>query len=411
MPDYSLTSWLIEFQIARTQTSFQLRLDDALTFGRSSPKSDYVPDVDLAEYNAEELGVSRRHLTINAEDDNLQVIDLESGNGTSLNGSRLEPNRAYPLKHLDLLRLGQLELVTKIILSPSHSSTTDQQQSVQVHDQTAPGEGQLILIVEDDPAVAKLLALMLKRAGYTTAHSHDVVGAMRLFKQRKPAAVLLDLMLPDMNGLELAKYIRRDTEQNTTPVIIISAAKTQENIDAANKAGANIFLGKPLSMQELRHVVGSVILHNTTGSTLNTKRLVGTAPLRAVPPESRQDSAVLFIAGYDDAPLTIRLKQPVSFGRKANVSDQFHIDLSRYEAMEMGVSRVHALLSSKDGAFFVKDLESVNGTFVNGEPIKANAMIPLSNADEIRLGQLRMYIYFLTDTERAAMEREDVENS
>lgn len=415
MTEQEFSSWIIDFRLPKTQESFQVRLDEKLILGRKDTTAATTdPDVDLSQYNAEAEGVSRHHAQIKIENDQLMLVDLNSGNGTFLNDERLEAERAYPIKHDDKVKLGNLEMVVGVVISPNYGSSVHTQTSLQVQDQSEPGKGQLILVVEDDPAVSKLLALMLGRAGYTSVVSYDVIGAMRLFKQRKPAAVILDLMLPDMNGLELCRFIRRDTEQNDTPVIIISAAKTPDRVEQSMQAGADIFLGKPLSSKELRHVVASLIDRHEKGmSSLKTKHLVGTAPLRAMEPQSRRDAVVLFVSGSNANPITLRLKQPVSLGRQAAnpAKAQYHVDLSRFEAIDLGVSREHAQLLHRDDTFYVRDLGSTNGTFVNGEPARQGDEIKLSNADEVRLGQLRLYIYFLTDAEREMTPEEEIKKT
>lgn len=144
-------------------------------------------------------------------------------------------------------------------------------------------------------------------------------------------------------------------------------------------------------------MVDSLIGQNQTGErALHTKQLVGTAPLRGVAPESRQDSIVLFIAGHEQ-PLTLTLNQPITFGRSASLPPKSHIDLSRYNAVEHGVSRIHMTLRNKDGKFFIEDMDSINGTYINGEPLKPRDPIQLKNSDEVRLGRLRLYAYFLED--------------
>jgi hypothetical protein len=225
------------------------------------------------------------------------------------------------------------------------------------------------------------------------------VGAIRTYNQKRPSAIILDLMLPDMNGLEFCRYVRRDVLQNTVPIIVVSAAKSANNVVEAMQAGADIFLDKPVSAKELRHVVASLIEQHHSGAvSMHTKHLVGTAPLRAIPPESRRDAVVLFVAGYSESPITLTVQQPVSFGRATSTSNfRSHIDLSKYEAVNQGVSRVHMYLHNQDGEFYVEDADTVNGTFVNGDPIQPHALVKVRNADEIRLGQLRMYIYFLED--------------
>jgi DNA-binding response OmpR family regulator/pSer/pThr/pTyr-binding forkhead associated (FHA) protein len=388
--------WVIELHNQQMPETLKVQIENQLTIGRYDKASQAQPDIDLGGYGAEEKGVSRRHLTIRAEEDQLVVIDLNSGNGTFLNGNKLEPNAPHPVKNEDKLQLGLMQLELRVIISPKGSGF--QMPGKQGITPRAPAEGtQPILIVEDEPEVAKVLALVLERNGYGTVTCREVVSAIRLFNQKQPSAVILDLMLPDMPGLEFCRYVRRDVQRNTTPVIVISAAKTPANVTQALDAGADIFLGKPVSAQELNHVVDSLIGQNETGDrALHTKQLVGTAPLKSVPPESRRDSIVMFVAGHEQ-PLTLTLHQPVTFGRTTNMPPKLHVDLSRFNAVEHGVSRVHMTLHSKDGKFFVEDMDSVNGTYINGDPLKPRELTALKNADEVRLGRLRLYTYFLED--------------
>jgi hypothetical protein len=229
-----------------------------------------------------------------------------------------------------------------------------------------------------------------------------VVGAIRSYNQRRPSAVVLDRTLPDMSGLEFCRYVRRDVQQNSTPIVVIGAANSAVDVAEAMDSGADIYLNKPISAKELRHVVSSLISqHESGGAAMYTKHLVGTAPLKAMPPETRRNAAVLFIAGYSDAPLTLTVSGPISFGRAASTGAlKSHVDLSRYDAANTGVSRLHMFLHYKDNQFFIEDADSVNGTYLNGDPVKPRTPLAVKNADEIRLGQLRMYIYFLEDRDR-----------
>jgi pSer/pThr/pTyr-binding forkhead associated (FHA) protein len=78
--------------------------------GRSDEKSDYVPDIDLSELGARDKGVSRRHAVLVRHEDSMHVVDLNSVNGTYLNGRRLPPELPYPVRHSDVVRLGTLQL-------------------------------------------------------------------------------------------------------------------------------------------------------------------------------------------------------------------------------------------------------------------------------------------------------------
>jgi len=401
----TLTSpWLIELTGAQLPKPLKVRLEKPLVLGRYVEGESSPPDVDLAPFGGAKHGVSRHHAEISAEHEQLLVKDLDTPNGTFVNGARLKPKEVHRLAHNDRLQLGRMKLDVQIVISPTYGSGVHKQPSLQIHDQTHPGAGQLVLILEDDTDVAKMLALVMERAGYVAKISSDVVGAIRLFNQKRPAVILLDLMLPDMSGLEFCRYVRRDVVKNTTPIIVVSAAKSAEKINEAMQAGADIFLDKPVSVQELRHVVSSLIAQQESGSSaIYTKQLVGTAPLKAVPAESRKDAAVLFVAGYAEAPITLTVTQPISFGRAmgtGNVPAKNHIDLTRYDAINYGVSRVHMYLHNKEGKFFVEDADSINGTYINGDSIKPHELVAVKNSTEIRLGQLRMYIYFLEDEEK-----------
>jgi hypothetical protein len=80
------------------------------TLGRSIKDQAVVPDIDLANYDAYEYGVSRLHAEMRIESDGVFVIDLESANGTLINGKRLNSLKPTPLLHGDVLQLGRMQL-------------------------------------------------------------------------------------------------------------------------------------------------------------------------------------------------------------------------------------------------------------------------------------------------------------
>lgn len=82
--------------------------DPEITFGRGDPVSGHKPAVDLTPFAAYRMGVSRRHASIRAEEKRLYLRDLESSNGTFLNGQRLVPHQPYILHNGDEIRLGRM---------------------------------------------------------------------------------------------------------------------------------------------------------------------------------------------------------------------------------------------------------------------------------------------------------------
>lgn len=392
--------WVVQFRGSQFPKSLTFRVEDRVSIGRNVAGESSRVQVDLSPYDAEQLGVSRHHIQLVTEADRLMVIDQNSGNGTFLNGNRLKAGESYRLAHGDTLLLGRMRAEVGILLAPDQGGDVHKQPSLQLHDQVKPGRGQLILIVQPHAELAEALAQVMQAAGYQTKLAHEVVGAIRTFNQRRPGAVIVDRSLPDMSGLEFCRYVRRDVMQNTMPVIITGEARPENNEAAdAMQAGADMFLSKPISARDLRLSISSLIQQHEAGNVgMYTKHLVGTAPLKAMTAESRKNAAVMFVAGYPDAPIPLVVNQPVSFGRAPSTGSlKTHVDLNRYEAANTGVSRLHMFLHFKQGRFFVEDADSINGTFLNGESLRARALTEVRNGDEIRLGQLRMYIYFISE--------------
>lgn len=85
-----------------------------LVLGRSEAEGEFAPDLDLARFDGQNLGVSRRHAALVQYRDHLHLVDLDSANGTFLGGQRLPPNVPARLRDGDQLRLGSLNLVISI---------------------------------------------------------------------------------------------------------------------------------------------------------------------------------------------------------------------------------------------------------------------------------------------------------
>jgi CheY-like chemotaxis protein/pSer/pThr/pTyr-binding forkhead associated (FHA) protein len=399
MPNETNTPWVVELLTPQMHVPIKFEVTDEVIVGRSSAGQQELPDIDLSPYGADNSGVSRRHVALVNEDDRLCIVDLGSNNGTHLDGQRLTPRQAYPLPQEAQLHLGHLPVELKIVTTSSDESSVLLHPEVKMDNQPTVqrGNGELILIVEDDLEVARILARLVEQAGYRPQVTHEVVGAIRAYNRHRPHLILLDLLLPDMNGLEFCRYVRRDVIQNSIPVIVVSG-DTSATRDAIT-AGADTFLRKPFSGHELQQAMALLIQKHQRGElTDQTRQLVGTAPLATVPKASRPYSVVLYLAGFSDEPITVSIEDSISFGRTPSTASlKTHIDLSRFDASQVGVSRLHMFLHRKGRDFFMEDANSTNGTYQNGFSIPPGEMVPVKNGDEIRLGMLRMYIYFLDE--------------
>jgi CheY-like chemotaxis protein len=102
-----------------------------------------------------------------------------------------------------------------------------------------------ILIVEDDNALATVLEMSLDRQGFSTLTANSGARALELCRTERPAAVLLDLQLPDADGLDICRELTDDPAIGSIPVIIISGIEDPDVLRKARAAGCQYYLRKP----------------------------------------------------------------------------------------------------------------------------------------------------------------------
>ncbi len=113
-----------------------------------------------------------------------------------------------------------------------------------------------ILVVDDDPRTAELLAMMFELEGYSTAAANDVTMAIESIQRDKPDALVVDIMMPGASGLALCRYVRNNPDLADLPIVIVSAKSQPEDTQAGLEAGADAYLTKPVSQAELLNAVG-----------------------------------------------------------------------------------------------------------------------------------------------------------
>ena len=114
-----------------------------------------------------------------------------------------------------------------------------------------------ILIVDDEPMTVEMLATFLRIIGHETMEALDARQAWDQLAIQTPDAVLLDIMLPDQNGLEVCREIRTKSELQELPVIIVSAM-APPLIAESKAAGATEYLAKPIQLSNLKGVLAKV---------------------------------------------------------------------------------------------------------------------------------------------------------
>jgi DNA-binding response OmpR family regulator len=117
----------------------------------------------------------------------------------------------------------------------------------------------IILICDDDPLLVDLLEYRLAARGYVVLVAEDGGKALRRLQEMKPDAVLLDAMMPVIDGYEVLRKIRENPETAGIPVIMLTARKQEQDIVMALELGANDYLVKPFIPEELVARLGRLL--------------------------------------------------------------------------------------------------------------------------------------------------------
>lgn len=118
----------------------------------------------------------------------------------------------------------------------------------------------IILIIEDDEILLRALYLVFHEANYTIATAADGDTGLKMAGRLKPDIVLLDLLLPKMNGFDFLKYFKADATLKNIPVVVLSNLGDQENIDKAKDLGAiDYFVKSGTNLDELKDKLAEIL--------------------------------------------------------------------------------------------------------------------------------------------------------
>ena len=117
----------------------------------------------------------------------------------------------------------------------------------------------VILIVEDEPANRKLVRDLLQMSGYITIEATDGEQGVALARARKPDLILMDVMMPKMDGYTACDAIKRDEVTRGIPVVMLTGMGFELNKKLAQKLDADGYLAKPFTRQELMDVINQFL--------------------------------------------------------------------------------------------------------------------------------------------------------
>lgn len=118
---------------------------------------------------------------------------------------------------------------------------------------------QRILIVDDDPDIARLVGAYLKQSGFLVSTALDVSAAWTLLRQERPHLLILDVMLPDGDGFELTRRIRAEPSLTRLPIIMLTARVEDTDVIVGLELGADDYIAKPFNPREVVTRVRTVL--------------------------------------------------------------------------------------------------------------------------------------------------------
>jgi len=117
----------------------------------------------------------------------------------------------------------------------------------------------LIMLVDDEPNLRELLRQMLELGGFEVVEAEDGLEALEKLEMIVPDVMILDVMMPNLDGVSLCKQLRADSAYAKLPIIMVSGKTQHKAVREGLAAGANQYLCKPITVQELLQSVRSLL--------------------------------------------------------------------------------------------------------------------------------------------------------
>jgi DNA-binding response OmpR family regulator len=121
-----------------------------------------------------------------------------------------------------------------------------------------------VLVADDDEDILQLVSFRLQRAGYTVVTAADGQQALAAAREHRPDLAVLDVMMPGLNGYEVTRQLRADPATQAIPVILLTARVQEADVSRGFEAGADDYLRKPFSPQELRSRVQAILTRRSS---------------------------------------------------------------------------------------------------------------------------------------------------
>ena len=136
-----------------------------------------------------------------------------------------------------------------------------------------------ILIIDDEPDVTELLKYKLEQNGYVCQVVNNPLSFISVAREFNPNLIILDIMMPELNGLQLCKMVRSDPNMNTIPIIFLTARGEVEDRIKGLESGGDDYMAKPFNAKELLLRVGNILSRKGSNESVNNKKRIQIAGL------------------------------------------------------------------------------------------------------------------------------------
>lgn len=213
-----------------------------------------------------------------------------------------------------------------------------------------------ILVIEDETNIIDIIQLYLEQAGYTVLRASDGIAGLELHAREHPDLVVLDLMLPILDGMEVCRRIRNWA---TTPILMLTARQGEEERIGGLEAGADDYLVKPFSPRELVSRVKAILRRSATTTTTNA----GSSSQEAQANREEQGSPVTQASEeirYDALIITIPSRRVMANGQQLTLTvKEFDLLVALASAPDRVFTR-EALLNQVWGYSYLGDGRTVD---------------------------------------------------
>src|ERR1043166_1508845 len=219
-----------------------------------------------------------------------------------------------------------------------------------------------IVLIEDDADLYSLIQYNLEKEGFTLAGSQTGKGALELCRRERPDLIILDIMLPDSDGLDICKGIRAHPERASTPVIFLTARASETDRIVGLELGANDYIVKPFFVREL---IARVKIHFRGDKPVNKVLRSGDLELDRTRCIVRRGSEELTLTATEFRLLEFLMSRPgVVFSRQQLLDAVVGHDRAVTDrTVDVYVLRLRQKIEQEDGPAFIRSVRGFGYSF------------------------------------------------